>query len=150
MEVLKLEATVSVAEVIALAVLRVLEESLPPALVLAPQCAQVDHLIGRVLALEHVDPCLIVGPNRAERVVSFVWRVVDKLLFLPRAIQRLATGKHQDLSLAISGAAVKVEIPGTLVLDYGLWRGRGYGAVVEEGAVLRIGEVSFAGAGEGD
>lgn len=60
MDGLEIESAVSVAEIVTLAVQRILKESLPATPVLASKGVQVELLVLRVSALEHVDLGLII------------------------------------------------------------------------------------------
>lgn len=143
MHELQTETPVPVAKVVALAVQRILEEALPLALELTRQSGQVVDLIVRVWTLEHAD----LGRATITKV-SVVLRKVHKLVRLSCTVQGTATGQHEEGSLTVPGAGVEIESRWTRVLDNVCSCCGCLGAVVVEGAVLWVWEVTFSGAGE--
>lgn len=132
-------------EVVTLAIERVCEESLPPALVLAAQLSRIEHLIVSIWTLEQGQLCLV----RAVSIVSVILRVHNELSLFASAVHRLASGHHQKPSLAVPRATIVSKVGRALILDDGSWIGCCHWTEIVQGAVVGIWEVSFGSAGKG-
>lgn len=148
MDITKTVEQVLMTEVVTLAIEGVREESIPSALVLAAQLNRIKHLIVGIRALEQGQGRLC-GIVRAVSIVSVVLRVHNELSLLASAVHRLASGHHQESSLAVPRATIVSEVGRALVLDDVSWISCGHWTVIVQGAVVRIWEVSFGRAGKG-